>query len=103
MPCAKLGERARSLEWAARALSWDPEEALGSYNVSCAYSLLGETDKAIDCLEKAVDQGWGHKSWMERFRLCSVRSNPRFQPCSIASPPGPKQWALARGFWRTLP
>jgi non-specific serine/threonine protein kinase len=76
----ELGERARSLEWAARALSMDPEEALVLYNVSCAYSLLGETDKAIDCLEKAVDQGWGHKSWIENDSdFAPVRSNPRFQ------------------------
>ncbi len=58
----------------------DPEEAAVLYNVSCAYALFGETDKSIDCLEKAFGLGFGHKEWIENDPdFASVRRNPRFQ------------------------
>ena len=76
----ELGERARALEWASRALAMDPEEASILYNVSCAYALLGETDKSLDCLEKAFSKGFGQKEWIENDPdFASLRSNSRFQ------------------------
>jgi adenylate cyclase len=58
----------------------EPEEAVVLYNVACTYALLGETDKALDCLEKAFRQGYGHKEWFERDPdFSSVRDHPRFQ------------------------
>jgi adenylate cyclase len=58
----------------------DPEEAAVLYNVSCAYALLGETDKSLDCLEKAFGKGFGHKEWIDNDPdFASLRSKPRFQ------------------------
>jgi serine/threonine protein kinase len=75
-----LGERTRALEWASRALSMDPDEGSVLYNVSCAYAVLGETDKSLDCLEKSFDRGFGLKEWIENDPdFASLRSNPRFQ------------------------
>jgi non-specific serine/threonine protein kinase len=75
-----LGDHARALEWAHRALSMAPEEAAILYNVACAHALLGETDKALDFLEKAFRQGYSHKAWMEHDPdLLSVRDHPRFR------------------------
>lgn len=75
-----LGDTDRALEWADRAVSMEPEEAVVLYNVSCTYALLGETEKALDCLEKAFRQGYGHKEWFERDPdFSSVRDHPRFQ------------------------
>lgn len=76
----ELGDRARSLEWAARALALDPEEPAVLYNVACNYALLEEKEKAIDCLEKALRRGFGHREWIENDPdFNSVRSDPRFQ------------------------
>ncbi len=76
----QLGERARGLEWAQRALATDPEETSIIYNVGCVYALSGETEKAIDCLEKATAQGDWYKGWAQKDSdLDSLRSNPRFQ------------------------
>jgi serine/threonine protein kinase/cytochrome c-type biogenesis protein CcmH/NrfG len=76
----ELGERTRALEWASHALSMDPDEAFVLYNISCAYVLLGETDKSMDCLEKAFGQGFGHRESIENDPdFASLRSNPRFQ------------------------
>jgi tetratricopeptide (TPR) repeat protein len=75
-----LGENALALELSDRALSMDPEESSVLYNVACNYALLGETDKAIDCLEKALRRGFGHKAWMENDPdFSSVRDHPRFK------------------------
>jgi len=76
----EIGETSRSLEWAARALALDPEESAILYNVACTYSLLGKKDQALDCLEKAIQNGFGHKAWVENdpdFK--SLRELPRFQ------------------------
>jgi len=57
-----------------------PEEAAILYNVACAYALLNETDKAIDCLEQAFRQGYSHKVWVENDPDFSpIRDHPRFR------------------------
>jgi adenylate cyclase len=74
-----LGENERALKWADRALAMDPEEPSVLYNVACDYALLGAIDKAIDCLEKALNQGFGHTEWIERDPdLASIRKHPRY-------------------------
>lgn len=83
-----LGDHARALEWADRALSMAPEEAAILYNVACSFALLGETDKSLDCLEKAFRQGYSHTVWFEHDPdFLSIRDHPRFR-------------ALIRGFSR---
>jgi len=76
----QLGQRARSLEWARMALAIDPEDAGILYNVACVYSLQGQIEEAIDCLEKAIVHGFWYKRWAEHDSdLNNVRSHPRFQ------------------------
>jgi serine/threonine protein kinase/tetratricopeptide (TPR) repeat protein len=76
----RLGERARGLEWAQRALAIDPEDCGILYNVACVYALQGETDGAIDCLEKAMTHAYWYKRWAENDSdLDSLRNHPRFQ------------------------
>lgn len=77
---AGLGEHALALEWSDRALSMDPEEPSVLYNVACNYSLLNATDKALDCIEKAFDKGFGHKEWMEHDPdFASIKNHSRFK------------------------
>jgi serine/threonine protein kinase/Flp pilus assembly protein TadD len=76
----ELGERERSLEWTERALALEPEDSSVLYNVACAYALLGESEKAVTCLEDAVRHGYNHKEWIENDSdLASIRDNPRFR------------------------
>ncbi|NIM50631.1 MAG: protein kinase [Gemmatimonadales bacterium] len=76
----RLGEQARGLEWAERAVAIDPEDAGVRYNVACLYALEGEAERAIDCLEQAFQTGFGSKEWIEHDPdLDSLRSHPRFQ------------------------
>ncbi|HEV8384178.1 MAG TPA: protein kinase, partial [Candidatus Acidoferrales bacterium] len=75
----QLGEKARSLEWARMALAIDPEDAGILYNVACVYSLQGQIEPAIECLEKAMVHGFWYKQWAEHDSdLNNVRGHPRF-------------------------
>jgi TolB-like protein/Flp pilus assembly protein TadD len=83
---ASLGDYAQALEWSDRALSMDPEEPSVLYNVACNYALINETEKSLDCIEKAFDKGFGHKEWMEHDPdFATLKNHPRFK-------------ALMRGF-----
>ncbi|MHC4953289.1 MAG: protein kinase domain-containing protein [Planctomycetota bacterium] len=75
-----LGERARSLDWAKRALRIDSEEPTTLYNIGCLYAEHGRNEDAIDCLEKAVEGGFRQRAWFENDNtLDTLRPNPRFQ------------------------
>ena len=76
----QLGERARSLEWSRRAQAIDPEDCGILYNIACTYALLGSSDEALDCLEKAMMHAFWYKRWAQQDPdLDSLRSLPRFQ------------------------
>ena len=75
-----LGDHAQGIEWSDRALAMDPEEPSVLYNVACNYALLKETEKALDCIEKAFHKGFGHIEWMEHDPdFSSVKNHPRFK------------------------
>ena len=75
----QLGERERAERWTGRALAIDPTDSVVLYNVACFYGLDGQVDKALNCLESAVDNGSVSASWMQNDNdLASIRDNPRF-------------------------
>jgi tetratricopeptide (TPR) repeat protein len=76
----QIGEPAKALEWARRAHLIDPDDSGVLYNVACCYSLLGMKGDALDCLEKAVQNGFGHREWIENDSdLDTIRGEPRFE------------------------
>jgi TolB-like protein/Tfp pilus assembly protein PilF len=75
-----VGDRARSLDWATRAMALEPDDPLVLYNIACNYSVLGQPNEAIACLEKAVQLGYHYKEWLEQDTdLVALRGEPRFQ------------------------
>ena len=83
---SQLNEREKSMEWAQRAVMLEGEEPQVLYNVACVYALLGEADRAVDCLERSVTHGWGQREWMEHDPdLASLRGHPRFRALVHAS------------------
>ena len=75
-----LGELERGREWANLALTMRPDDSMLLYNVGCIYSMLGDVELAIECLEKAVARGLIQKGWYEHDgNLDNLRSHPRFQ------------------------
>jgi serine/threonine protein kinase/tetratricopeptide (TPR) repeat protein len=76
---ARVGEHAKSYDWARRALAIDPEETSILYNVACVYALLGRTEDALACLGKVMEHGTFFKNWAAKDSdLDSLRSDPRF-------------------------
>jgi len=74
------GDERLGLEWAERVSSAHPQETMTLYGVACAYALVGQTEKAIDCMEDAVRFGTIQKKWLEHDPdLRSIREHPRFQ------------------------
>jgi tetratricopeptide (TPR) repeat protein len=76
----RLGRPEEGLHWGERALEIDPEDAGIFYNVACLYSLEGIPDKAIHCLEVALEKGFSNLEWFEKDPdLEPLREDPRFQ------------------------
>ncbi|MFZ2054809.1 MAG: protein kinase [Candidatus Aminicenantales bacterium] len=75
-----LGDEKLGLEWAERISSAHPQETMTLYGVACAYALVGQTEKAIECMEEAIQFGTIQKKWLEHdpdLRL--IRDHPRFK------------------------
>ncbi|MEO7502410.1 MAG: tetratricopeptide repeat protein, partial [Gemmatimonadaceae bacterium] len=77
---ACLQDTEPSAALARRALAIDPDDPMLLYNVACSYAQLHRPDDALDCLESAVDKGYGHKEWIEHDSdFDSIRETPRFK------------------------
>ncbi len=71
-------ERARVL--GDRAMAARPDDFSTAYNVACAHALLGERDRALELLDRAVRHGRGNLGWIEHDTdFASLRGDPRFE------------------------
>jgi tetratricopeptide (TPR) repeat protein len=76
----RLGQVEKGLGWGDRALALDPDDAGVLYNVACLNGVAGRAETALDHLERAVQNGFGHREWIEHDPdLESLRSDPRYQ------------------------
>jgi TolB-like protein/Flp pilus assembly protein TadD len=76
----EIGQREKALEWVGRALVLDPEDSGVLYNSACVYALGGRPEEAIKLLDKAIDNGFGHREWLENDTdLDTLRADPRFE------------------------
>ena len=74
------GETEKAFEWARRALSANGSDPSNLYNVACFYSITGKTDEALECLAKAIENGFGHREWLEHDSdLDNLREDARFK------------------------
>jgi adenylate cyclase len=60
-----VGEQKRAMELAEQALGQGQDEPMVLYNVACLYTTQGNTTRALDLLEKAVELGFGDRAWIE--------------------------------------
>ncbi len=76
----RLGNTKKALEWVDEARRISPTDSGVYYNAGCIYALLGESDHALDLLEKAVNLGAGNKRYYETdINFDSIREHPRFR------------------------
>jgi adenylate cyclase len=77
---SRLGNVTRALDLIRQTLALDPDDSGVLYNVACVYANAGQPDEALPCLERAIQNGFGHWEWLEHDSdLDSLRSQPRFQ------------------------
>ncbi|MFB3826465.1 MAG: hypothetical protein ACE15B_06830 [Bryobacteraceae bacterium] len=77
---AGVGELAEGSRWADRALAIRPDDSMVLYNCGCVYSMAGELEKALKCLEDAVHYGLTQRGWFENdSNLDPLRGYTRFQ------------------------
>jgi serine/threonine protein kinase/Tfp pilus assembly protein PilF len=77
---AIIGDKERAVQFAEQAMLVDPDDPMLLYNVACTYAQLGMIDESLGALERAVEKGWGDKSWIEHDSdLVSIRSSPRYK------------------------
>jgi adenylate cyclase len=77
---AQMGDRTEAIRWIERALWTGTDDAQAQYNVACAWSLLGEIERALDVLEEWSKRGGVlAKNWLEQDPdLAPIRSHPRY-------------------------
>ena len=76
----RLGETERSKQWTEQAITLVPNDPLILYNAACNWALLGEDDRALDGLERALEAGVAVADWIQHDPdFESLRSHPRFQ------------------------
>lgn len=52
-----MNDKPRALQWLSVAANIDSTDPRTTYNLACAYSMLGETGKALDFLELSIKAG----------------------------------------------
>jgi len=76
----RLGQNERSKQWTQQAMNLAPADPLVLYNAACNWALLGETDHALDGLERAIEAGVAVADWIKHDPdFESLRNHPRFR------------------------
>jgi TolB-like protein/Flp pilus assembly protein TadD len=76
----EIGNRDKALEWNARAMKLAPDDVATLYNAGCLFCVMGEYDKCFECLGKAIDNGFAHRSWVESDPdLDPIRNEDRYK------------------------
>lgn len=73
------GQIEKALEWGQRAEQLYPDDMGVVINAACVHARGGQTQKALDLLERIFSKGWGKKDWIENDAdYDSLRTEPRF-------------------------
>jgi adenylate cyclase len=77
----EMREGTRAREWIERALVIGADDPLTQYNVACGYTKLGDTEQALDLLERMLPNvGAEIRMWIKHDSdFDALRNNPRFQ------------------------
>src|SRR6266480_3250275 len=77
---ARLGEVERAKQWNERATFLAPDDDAILYNASCVFAVLGEEDKALAGLQRAIEAGLAGGDWVSHDPDWErLRDHPHFQ------------------------
>lgn len=77
----RLGEKEEATDWMLTSMKNAPTDSIIQYNAACFFSLAGEVEQALDCLENClVKVGNISREWLEHDSdMDGIRSHPRYQ------------------------
>ena len=76
----RLGKTERSKQWTQQAMTLAPNDPLILYNAACNWALLGESEHALDGLERALEAGVAIGDWIQHDPdFEGLRNHPRFR------------------------
>ena len=77
---ARIGEVERAKQWNERAMSLAPDDDAILYNASCVFAVLGEEDRALAGLQRAIEAGLTGGDWVSYDPdWKQLHNHPRFQ------------------------
>jgi TolB-like protein/Flp pilus assembly protein TadD len=76
----RLGETEEATEWMTRSMQNAPMDSIIQYNGACFFSLAGDVERALDCLENClVKVGNISHEWLKHDSdMDNLRTHPRF-------------------------
>ena len=76
----RLGHKEEAQEWMQASVANAPMDSIIQYNAACFFSLAGEVERALDCLENClVKVGNISREWLEHDSdMDNIRSHPRY-------------------------
>jgi adenylate cyclase len=84
----QLGRAKEGIPRLDEAVAIQPTDFAVLYNAACSYALVGDSQKSLDLLDRAVGTGKGFRAWMEHDPdLDSLRELPRFKEILARLPP----------------
>jgi TolB-like protein/Flp pilus assembly protein TadD len=76
----RMGEREAAFADIHRALAIGADDPQVLHNAACFFSLAGESERALDLLERNVARGFGQRDWVENDPdFASLLDEPRFR------------------------
>jgi tetratricopeptide (TPR) repeat protein len=73
------GQTQRALDWSRRCLDLYPDDTSALVNIACVHARAGQSNEALDLLERVFAQGCGKRDWvMNDPDYASLRTQPRF-------------------------
>jgi adenylate cyclase len=75
----RLGDNSKALEWLEKANAAQPNSNGVAYNSACVYANMGDTDRAIELIEKAIRLGSRNRLYFETDPdFEKFKDDPRF-------------------------
>jgi TolB-like protein/Flp pilus assembly protein TadD len=84
----RLGETDEAVKWMSRSMKNAPMDSIIQYNGACFFSLAGEVDHALDCLENClIKVGNISKEWLiHDSDMDNLRGHPRYEAIIASFP-----------------
>jgi TolB-like protein/Flp pilus assembly protein TadD len=87
----ETGEKQQAVEWAERAYAIGPDDPYTIYGLACFYAQIGDIERSLDTLEKAIEVGFAHRAWiLNDGDLDPIRDHRRFKSLLDSLPGGDK-------------